>query len=158
MRRVTGPADRRVDWCVSLSMRPVPAISVVAEAILCGALTGACAAPSPATHAAHHDRTSEPATLPAATLAATDRRALTDHDRRLATLSGATLEGEAYVVYEGEAPKAPPTSPALLWLALAVPAGVGYRLVIAMIEGRQAHIVLLACASLFLSGLVLVGA
>lgn len=158
-------------------MRPVPAISVVTAAALCGALFGACFAPAAATDAAHHARAGDPAALPPPALAATGRRALADEQRRVAARSDPprggcgesplcsregdfhhNLHGGTYLVYGGEAPPAPPTSPALLWLALAVPAGVAYRLVIAMIEGRQAHIVLLACASLFLSGLVLIGA
>lgn len=191
-------------------MRPVPAISVVASAVLCGALFGACLAPSPATDAAHQGSPADPAALPPTALTATGRLALADGPGRSATPlnaarrgcdgdpgcsraaapgplgsddaprtraqalaeprgAAATLErardscrglpgGETYVVYGGEPTSPPPTSPALLWLALAVPAGVAYRLVIAMIEGRQAHIVLLACAALFLSGLVLIGA
>ena len=165
-------------------MRPVPAISVVAAAVLCGALFGACLAPSAATDAAHQGSPPDPAALADTALTATGRLALADEPERSAALSDpaplrwtraqalAEAEtrqrardschglpgGETYVVYGGEPPSAPPASPALLWLALAVPAGVAYRLVIAMIEGRQAHIVLLACAALFLSGLVLIGA
>ncbi len=144
-------------------MRPVPAFSVVAAAVLCGAFTGACSAPAPATHASHHDtlrlHEAPAAAQPAPAPTTSELRLIAEeHERRLATIPDPTHQGGAYIVYSEEPPSAPPASPALLWLALAVPVGVGYRLVVAMIEGRQAHIVLLACASLFLSGLVLIGA
>ncbi len=142
-------------------MRPVPALSVMAAAVLCGAFTGACSAPPTTTQASHHARQEDPAAAqpgPATTASKPRLFADEEHARRLATLPDPSPQGEAYIVYSEDAPSAPPPSPALLWLALAVPVGVGYRLVVAMIEGRQAHIVLLACASLFLCGLVLIGA
>jgi uncharacterized protein involved in exopolysaccharide biosynthesis len=65
--------------------------------------------------------------------------------------------GETVVVLEGDPPPPPNHSRATLWLALAVPLGVAMRIVVALIEGREGMLVLLACASLFLSGLVVVG-
>ncbi|MCA9663471.1 MAG: hypothetical protein KC486_34390, partial [Myxococcales bacterium] len=65
--------------------------------------------------------------------------------------------GETVVVLEGDPPPPSGHSRATLWLALAVPLGVAMRIVVALIEGREGMLVLLACASLFLSGLVVVG-
>jgi len=134
-------------------MRHVPALSVAAVVVLSGTLLCVCSAPASTTTTAAVDL-AEALSSPRAT--AREDPATLRPGRRGASRAELRTEGTTLVVLEGPAPPLE-HSRAILWLALAVPAGVGYRLVIAIMEGRQAHIVLLACASLFLTGLVLVG-
>ncbi|MCB9704081.1 MAG: hypothetical protein H6711_19490 [Myxococcales bacterium] len=136
-------------------MRFAPLVGAAALMFVAGAFTSVCLAP-PATASASP---LPPVTAPAAAEAPL---AIAPAPRvTAAPLPGARapgLEGETLLVIEGShAPPASP-SPAILWLALSLVAGVAMRIVIALVEERWGLLLVLACTSLFLSGVVIVGA